>query len=42
MPKLIAKATLEGTRKGGRPRKRFGDEVEENLTLWPWSWTFTV
>jgi hypothetical protein len=31
MPELIAKATLEGTRKSGRPRKKWGDEVEENL-----------
>jgi hypothetical protein len=33
MPKLIAKATLEGTRKGGRGRKRWGDEAEENLNI---------
>jgi len=31
MPKLVAKATLEGTWKGVWTRKRWGDEVEENL-----------
>jgi hypothetical protein len=33
MPRLIATATLEGTRKGGRPRKKWGDEVEGNLNI---------
>jgi hypothetical protein len=31
--KIIATATLEGTRKGGRPRKRWGDEVKQNLNV---------
>jgi hypothetical protein len=31
MPKQIAAATIEGIRKTGRPRKRWKDEVEEDL-----------
>jgi hypothetical protein len=31
MSKQIAAATIEGTRKTGRPRKRWKDEVEEDL-----------
>jgi hypothetical protein len=31
MTKQIAAATIEGTRKSGRPHKRWKDEVEENL-----------
>jgi hypothetical protein len=33
MPKQIAGATIEGTRKRGRPRKRWKDEVEDNLNI---------
>jgi hypothetical protein len=33
MPKQIATTTLEGTRKRGRPRKRWTDEVEEDLNM---------
>jgi hypothetical protein len=32
MPKQNATATMEGTRKGGRPCKRWLEEVEEDLT----------
>jgi hypothetical protein len=31
MSKQIAAATIEGTRKTGRPRNRWKDEVEEDL-----------
>jgi hypothetical protein len=31
MPKQTAAATIEGTKKRGRPRKRWKDEVEEGL-----------
>jgi hypothetical protein len=33
MPKQIAAATIEGTRKRGRPRKRWKDEFEEDLNI---------
>jgi hypothetical protein len=33
MPKQIAAATVEGTRKRGRPHKRWKDEVEEDLNM---------
>jgi hypothetical protein len=33
MPKQIATATIEGTRKTGRPRKRRKDQVEEDLNI---------
>jgi hypothetical protein len=33
IPKQIAAATTEGTRKRGRPRKRRKDEVEEDLNI---------
>jgi hypothetical protein len=33
MPKQIAADTIEGTRKRGRPRKRWKDEVEEDLNI---------
>jgi hypothetical protein len=33
MPKQIAAAAREGTRKTGRPRKRWKDEVEEDLNI---------
>jgi hypothetical protein len=33
MPKQIAVATIEGTRKRGRPHKRWKDEIEEDLNL---------
>jgi hypothetical protein len=33
MPKQIAAATIEGTRKRGRPRKRWKDEAEEDLNI---------
>jgi hypothetical protein len=33
MPKQIAAATIEGTRKRGRPHKRWKDEVEEDLNI---------
>jgi hypothetical protein len=33
MPKQIASATIEGTRKRGRPRKRWKNEVEEDLNI---------
>jgi hypothetical protein len=33
MSKQIAAATTEGTRKRGRPRKRWKDEVEEDLNI---------
>jgi hypothetical protein len=32
-PKQIAAATIEGTRKIGRPRKRWKNEVEEDLNI---------
>jgi hypothetical protein len=32
-PKQIAAATIEGTRKIGRPRKRWNNEVEEDLNI---------
>jgi len=33
MPKQIAASTIEGTRKRGRSRKRWTDEVEVNLSI---------
>jgi hypothetical protein len=33
MPKQAATATMEGKRKRGRPRKRWGDEAEEELNI---------
>jgi hypothetical protein len=33
MPKQIAAATIRGTRKIGRPRKRWKDEVEDDLNI---------
>jgi hypothetical protein len=33
MPKQIAAATIEGKRERGRPRKRWKDEVEEDLNI---------
>jgi hypothetical protein len=33
MPKQIAAATIEGTRKRGRSRKRWKDEVQEDLNI---------
>jgi hypothetical protein len=33
MPEQIAAATMEGIRKRGRPRKRWRDEVEEDLNV---------
>jgi hypothetical protein len=33
IPKQIAVAKREGTRKRGRPRKRWKDEVEEDLNI---------
>jgi hypothetical protein len=33
MPKQIATATMEGTRKRGRMHKRRRDEAEENLNI---------
>jgi hypothetical protein len=33
MPKQIATATIEGKWKRGRPRKRWKDEVEEDLNV---------
>jgi hypothetical protein len=33
MPKQIATATMEQTKKRGRPRKRWRDEVEEDLNI---------
>jgi hypothetical protein len=33
MPKQIAAATIEGTRKRGIPCKRWKDEVEEDLNI---------
>jgi hypothetical protein len=33
MPKQIATFTKEGTRKTGRPRKRWADEFEEDLNI---------
>jgi hypothetical protein len=33
MPKQIATATMKGTRKKGRPCKRWRDEVEEDLNV---------
>jgi hypothetical protein len=33
MPKQIAAVTTEGTRKIGRPRKRWEDEFEEDLNI---------
>jgi hypothetical protein len=33
MPKQIAEATIEGTRKRGRPRRRWKEEVEEDLNI---------
>jgi hypothetical protein len=33
IPKQIAAATREGTRKRGRPRERLKDEVEEGLNV---------
>jgi hypothetical protein len=33
IPKQITAATIEGRRKRGRPRKRWKDEVEEDLNI---------
>jgi hypothetical protein len=33
MPKQISAAILEGTRKSGRPCKRWRDDVEEDLNI---------
>jgi hypothetical protein len=33
MPKTIMTTKMEGTRKRGRPRKRWIDEVEEDLKI---------
>jgi hypothetical protein len=33
MSKQIAAATIEGTKKRGRPHKRWKDEVEEDLNI---------
>jgi hypothetical protein len=33
MPKQVATATVEGTRKRGRPSSRWRDEVEEDLNI---------
>jgi hypothetical protein len=33
MPKQIAAATIEGTRKRGRPHKRWKCEAEEDLNI---------
>jgi hypothetical protein len=33
IPKQIAVAKREGTRKRGRPRKRWKDEAEENMNI---------
>jgi hypothetical protein len=33
VPKQTAKATMEATRKRGRPRKRCRDEVEEDFNI---------
>jgi hypothetical protein len=33
MPKQIAATIIEGIRKRGRPRKRWKDEVEEDLNV---------
>jgi hypothetical protein len=33
MPKQIAATTIEGKRKRGRPRKRWKNEVEEDLNI---------
>jgi len=33
MPKQIVTSTMEGTRKRGRPRKRWTDDVEVNLNI---------
>jgi hypothetical protein len=34
MPKKIMTTKMEGTRKRGRPRKEWTDEVEEDLKIW--------
>jgi len=34
MPKKIFTQELEGTRRRGRPRKRWKEEVERNLQCW--------
>jgi hypothetical protein len=33
MPKQNATATIEGTRKRGRPRKRWTEEIEDGLNV---------
>jgi hypothetical protein len=34
MPKQMVTVGMEGTRKRGRPWKRWTDEFEENLMIW--------
>jgi len=44
LPKEVMKWSPPGRRKRGRPKLTWVEVLmrEKGLTLWPWSWTFTV